>query len=540
LRTLCLGWREISPAEYADWHERYEEARATVTDDRQMRVDKLVCEIETRPGLRLLGATGIEDRLQDGVPETIQHLCSAGIAIWMLTGDKLETALNIGKACRLLTDNMENIILDGGPTEVLDALNSRARYPFGGQQTLTITGAALGFVLDDQDLSCRFLKFARSCRSVICCRASPKQKARVVELMKHSRTDNSCESNLALTSETEGTQQVVALAIGDGANDVAMITVADVGVGLSGKEGAQASRAADFACAQFRFLERLLLVHGRESYRRNAVVVCYNFYKNFFLVLPLFIFGFYSNFTGVKFYEEITFQMYNMAFTCVPIIFFALFDRPKYGLDMLQLDAVSYRPGLKQEYFNKRVFALWMVAAFVQALLLILLYAQIQHGSASRSPSASGISAMGVEVYALVILGANVTLMTRLTEPFPLTMFSIGVSLILYLPILFVAASLSDGAYGGMLSLISGEEALRFWVVAFLFVGAFLLAGEPLLACTEVSRGTSQEGAVSGRLREPRCQETFIGAADRSDAGSMELGNSLPYSSLQTPLGREA
>lgn len=100
--------------------------------------------------------------------------------------------------------------------------------------------------------------------------------------------------------EKEG---ISTLAIGDGANDVNMITSAHVGIGISGLEGQQASRAADYSIGQFRFLKNLLFVHGRESYRRNSYLILYMFYKNLFYVLPLFYYGFYSWFTGINFYD---------------------------------------------------------------------------------------------------------------------------------------------------------------------------------------------------------------------------------------------
>jgi len=76
------------------------------------------------------------------------------------------------------------------------------------------------------------------------------------------------------------------LAIGDGANDVNMITAAHVGVGISGLEGQQAARSSDYAIGEFKYLRNLLFVHGRECYRRNSYLVIYMFYKNILFVMP--------------------------------------------------------------------------------------------------------------------------------------------------------------------------------------------------------------------------------------------------------------
>ena len=115
---------------------------------------------------------------------------------------------------------------------------------------------------------------------VIACRVSPQQKADIVEMVRKR-----------YPSKTT-------LAIGDGANDVSMITKAHVGVGIAGREGAQAARTSDFAIGQFKFLKPLLLIHGREAYRRNSNLIGYTFYKNVLYVVVQFWFGFFSVFSG--------------------------------------------------------------------------------------------------------------------------------------------------------------------------------------------------------------------------------------------------
>jgi phospholipid-transporting ATPase len=120
---------------------------------------------------------------------------------------------------------------------------------------------------------------------------------------------------------------ITTLAIGDGANDVNMITSAHVGIGISGLEGQQAARASDYSIGQFRFLKTLLFFHGREAYRRNSYLISYMFYKNTLFVFPIFWFGFYSVFSGVPIYENYLYQLFNLQFTACPIIWFAIFDQ---------------------------------------------------------------------------------------------------------------------------------------------------------------------------------------------------------------------
>lgn len=139
----------------------------------------------------------------------------------------------------------------------------------------------------------------------------------------------------------------ITLSIGDGANDVAMILKAHVGIGILGKEGQQAARSADFAIGQFKFLKPLLFVHGRESYRRNSFLIIYSFYKNFLYIMAQYFFGFYSGFSGQVLYEKFIYQLYNITMTSWPIMWYAVSDfqherdRPEYNNEELRHDFVD-------------------------------------------------------------------------------------------------------------------------------------------------------------------------------------------------------
>ena len=219
--------------------------------------------------MTLIGATAIEDKLQEGVPETIEFLRQAGIKVWVLTGDKIETAVNIGFSCNLLTSSMEQILVTGVRTKNVeeDIENGLAAHKNGRNKefALIVSGEAL-LKIKDKILK-KFIKITEFCKVVIACRVSPQQKADIVKLIRdfkpHTRT----------------------LSIGDGANDVNMITAAHVGIGIAGLEGKQAVRASDYSIAQFSYLKKLLFVHGRECYRRNATLICFNFYKNVFCLM---------------------------------------------------------------------------------------------------------------------------------------------------------------------------------------------------------------------------------------------------------------
>ena len=273
LRTLVLGVRELSQEQFDDWKADHHQA-AIAIENREEKLDAVYNTIER--DLTLIGATAIEDKLQDGVPQTIANLQLAGIKVWVLTGDKQETAINIGYSCNLLNDDMwdEPYIVDGhtseevmkqliahrrsidrhlgsggGGEKVRDDLSMRtlsvastgadSLAEVSGGFALVINGHSLVHALTP-DMELAFLGVAEHCTAVICCRVTPLQKALVVELIKKYK-------------------EAVCLAIGDGANDVSMIKAADIGVGISGQEGMQAVLASDYSIAQFRLVRLLTL-----------------------------------------------------------------------------------------------------------------------------------------------------------------------------------------------------------------------------------------------------------------------------------------
>jgi phospholipid-translocating ATPase len=277
LRTLCIAQRELTEEEYQTWNTQHDIA-ASAVQDREDKMEAVADAIERE--LTLLGGTAIEDRLQDGVPDTIALLGDAGIKLWVLTGDKVETAINIGFSCNLLNNDMQLIVFkadddtpEGAERELnthlekfnmtgSDAELAAARKdhsPPGPGYAIVIDGDALKFVLEE-GLRQKFLLLCKQCKSVLCCRVSPSQKASVVQMVKTGL-------------------DVMTLSIGDGANDVAMIQEADIGVGIAGEEGRQAVMSSDYAIGQFRFLQRLILVHGRWSYRRLGETIANFFYK---------------------------------------------------------------------------------------------------------------------------------------------------------------------------------------------------------------------------------------------------------------------
>uniref|UniRef100_A0A8C5TCI2 P-type phospholipid transporter n=1 Tax=Malurus cyaneus samueli TaxID=2593467 RepID=A0A8C5TCI2_9PASS len=303
---------------------------------------------------QLLGATAIEDKLQDGVPETIQLLKLGNIKVWVLTGDKQETAMNIGYACRLLTDDME--ILEEkeelralgvssqprvlSPKDQIlhtgEVLMEKARWPW---QWLRCDSAEAS---QDQGglVEKAFVELASGCQAVICCRVTPKQKALMVQLVKKHK-------------------KAVTLAIGDGANDVNMIKTADIGVGISGLEGLQAVQCSDYALAQFCFLQRLLLVHGRWNYLRICKFLRYFFYKTFAGLLAQVWFAFHSGFTA-QVRDGWFLALYNIFYTAYPVLSVGLLEQDVSAKKSLEFPEL-YMIGQQDELFNYRIFGVTLL-----------------------------------------------------------------------------------------------------------------------------------------------------------------------------------
>ncbi|KAH6679777.1 P-type ATPase-like protein [Halenospora varia] len=366
LRTLCIAQKELGEEEYQRWNRDHELASAAITD----REEKLeaVSDIIERD-LTLLGGTAIEDRLQEGVPDTIALLAEAGIKLWVLTGDKVETAINIGFSCNLLNNDMELIVFKiddeqvataeaeleqhlktfgiTGSDEELKAARKSHHAP-APTHAIVIDGESLKLVLDPQ-LRQRFLLLCKQCKSVLCCRVSPAQKAAVVQMVKNGL-------------------DVMTLSIGDGANDVAMIQEADIGVGIAGEEGRQAVMSSDYAIGQFRYLQRLVLVHGRWSYRRVAETIANFFYKNIVWTFTIFWYQIFCDFDMTYLYDYTYILLFNLAFTSLPFIFIGVLDQDvsdKVSLAVPQL----YRRGIERKEWTQPKFWLYMLDGLYQSVV---------------------------------------------------------------------------------------------------------------------------------------------------------------------------
>uniref|UniRef100_A0A6Q2YMS4 Phospholipid-transporting ATPase n=1 Tax=Esox lucius TaxID=8010 RepID=A0A6Q2YMS4_ESOLU len=316
LRTLCLAVAEISESSYQQWLEVFHRASISL-QNRALKLEESYELIEKN--LQLLGATAIEDKLQDKVPETIETLMKADIKIWILTGDKhticyceLATRETLSHHCGMLGDALYK---ENDFALIIDGKTLKYALSFGARQY--------------------FLDLALSCKAVICCRVSPLQKSEVVEMVKKQ-------------------VKVITLAIGDGANDVGMIQTAHVGVGISGNEGLQAANSSDYSIAQFKYLKNLLLVHGAWNYNRVAKCILYCFYKNIVLYIIEIWFAFVNGFSGQILFERWCIGLYNVIFTALPPLTLGIFERSCRKENMLKYPEL-YKTSQNAMGFNTKV-----------------------------------------------------------------------------------------------------------------------------------------------------------------------------------------
>ena len=383
-RTLFVGMKVLSEKEYKIFNQEINKANIALSDR-----DKLINEIydKIEQNFYILGATVVEDKLQDEVPETIKNFRLSGMKVWMLTGDKMSTAYNIGISCNLITSTMkifticgkdiitdtqneiinkeecEQVILDfakeyrrfQGEHPSIDNINyaknkSIQKNSFG----ILIDQKAIKIIYESQDIQKIFLNIAKNASSVICCRVSPIQKAQVVKMMKNFDKDS------------------VTLAVGDGGNDVSMIMEAHIGVGIHGEEGMRAVQSADFAVGEFKILNRLIFYHGRYSYIRNSECILYFFYKNLVFTFVLFLYGFYCNFSGQTIIDDWFISVFNLFFTSLPLGVRAVLDfdvRPDDGYVVLKLLPFLYEETRDNPIFTLFNFILYVIKALIHCFL---------------------------------------------------------------------------------------------------------------------------------------------------------------------------
>ncbi|CAA0806700.1 Phospholipid-transporting ATPase 2 [Striga hermonthica] len=445
LRTLCLAWREVDNDEYQEWALMFKEANSALVD-REWRVAEVCQRLECN--LEILGVAAIEDRLQDGVPETIETLRRAGINFWMLTGDKQSTAIQIGLSCNFVSPEPKGqLLMIDGKTED-EVCRSLERVLL----TMRITNSEpkdVAFVADGWALEIAlkhyrnaFTELAILSRTAICCRVTPSQKAQLVELLK------SCDYRT--------------LAIGDGGNDVRMIQQADIGVGISGREGLQAARAADYSIGKFRFLKRLILVHGRYSYNRTAFLSQYSFYKSLLICFIQIFFSFISGVSGTSLFNSVSLMAYNVFYTSVPVLVSVL-DKDLSEKTVMQHPQILFYCQAGR-LLNPSTFAGWFGRSLFHAIVVFVITIHAYAFEKSEMEEVSMVALSGciwLQAFVVAIETNSFTILQHLAIWGNLVGF--------YVINWIVSAIPSSGMYTIMFRLCKQPS---YWITMFLTVAA--------------------------------------------------------------------
>ena len=374
LRTLVFCKRVLTPEEKEEWLTMFNQSQL-VMENREEELLKIAPYVESK--LDVIGITAVEDKLQPNVPEAISWLRQANISLWVLTGDKLETAIEIGKTSHVILPGADTLIL--AQKKEVDFFHQLEMYQNNFDSftepvlILTAETTELAFKYEDH-----FMDLALRCRAAIFSRVSPFMKAKIVSMVKNRK----------------GT---LTLAIGDGANDVGMIQEAHVGVGVKGREGSQAAQTADIAIPRFRHLIRLLAVHGGWGYNRLNKVAIFMIFKNFVFILNILWSAIDSLASPPDFYDDFYMTCFNLIFTLLPPFAIGFFEQ-----NLPQQTLLKYPQLHNTEKSNIQFpkLAYYIVLAIYQS---VAIYYVVRLGCSDSSLETNGTIAYFAVVYTVTI-----------------------------------------------------------------------------------------------------------------------------------------
>lgn len=352
LRTLAIAYREVPEEEY----ERVAEAIKRLDGKSAESLQQVTQQYRAlERHLTLIGATGVEDCLQDNVADTLASLRAAGVKTWVLTGDKVETAINVAQSCAHISENDRRMFMIGIEDNTtlqahLDECSRIISEPSYRDLTLVVDGTSMTQVLDTV-YAPAFVNIAIRCHAVLCCRLSPIQKAKIVKLIK------------------ESDERPITAAIGDGANDISMIQEAHVGFGILGREGHQAGRSADFAITKFSMIKKILLVMGHWYNQRLATLIQYFFYKNLVLGNIMFLFQIHTVFSTQSIFDSMYLTFYNLVFTSVPVLLLSVTEQA-WPSAVLYNNPPLYSGIKKNKLMSWPYFVSWCIAATYHSLVI--------------------------------------------------------------------------------------------------------------------------------------------------------------------------
>ncbi|KAI9149554.1 putative phospholipid-transporting ATPase [Paramyrothecium foliicola] len=509
LRTLLYAYRYIDEDAYANWKRIYRDAETSL-ENRQERIEEAGELIEQR--FELAGSTAIEDKLQDGVPETIDKLRRANIKIWMLTGDKRETAINIGHSARVCKPYSQLYILDVEAGDLHNTLKSTLDQVIQGTSphtVLVIDGQTLAAVDADEDMSVLFYDLTICIDSVICCRASPSQKAHLVNSIRRY------------------VPKSMTLAIGDGANDIGMIQASHVGIGISGREGLQAARVSDYSIAQFRFLQKLLLVHGRWNYLRTAKYVLATFWKEMIFFIVQAHFQRLNGYTGTSLYESWSLTIFNIAFTSLPVILLGIFEKDLEA-DTLLAAPELYTYGQQGRGFSYTQYAWWMLVGTAGSFATFYMMWAAYHTALFDEDTS--LYAIGVICFTVSVVFINIKLLIlELHTKTIITMAGFFLSILAWFLWQLIFAALRPATIGPYIVhdafIYNFGRQLKWWATVLVSLGVLVVAELVMQAVRRVYWPNDQDimQRIEQDAQAARKLQDQARAAERGETEGIEL-----------------
>ena len=425
-RTLMIAEKTITQDEYLKWSEKLRNGEMNLQKKHSL-IDSLYNEMEQ--DLLLLGATIVEDKLQENVPETIRDLRLAGIKIWVLTGDKADTAENIALSCNLISKTHKNFKICSHGEETS---NDKS---FIDNELTKFLNEFREYAFNEEDHAQNYLAENNNNNNNEHSNKQQQQQDKHKQQRSRNSSVNEDNSNMNISSEfssdidvnnpyynstpfsilieapilagifksVEATKQflrialfastviccrvsplqksqvvkivkehnkeAVTLAIGDGGNDVSMIMEAHIGIGIHGEEGLRAVQASDFSIGEFQFLRRLLLFHGRANLSRISQMILYFFYKNFLFTITHFFFAFRCLGSGQTIIDDWFITVFNLVFTSLPLGVQACSD-----FDIREEDGNIVKEMMPFLYKEARDQPLFVIQNFLTSLLKGLIF----------------------------------------------------------------------------------------------------------------------------------------------------------------------
>ncbi|KAF4627743.1 hypothetical protein G7Y89_g10411 [Cudoniella acicularis] len=398
LRTLVVGRKKMSVQQYKEFSTHYKEASIAI-NNRDAGMARVVSHYLERD-LELLGVTGVEDKLQKDVKPSLELLRNAGIKIWMLTGDKVETARCVAVSSKLVArgqyiHTIAKLKRKDNAQDHLDFLRSKT------DSCLLIDGESLSLLLTH--FRTEFISLAVKLPAVVACRCSPTQKADVALLIREHTQKRIC-------------------CIGDGGNDVSMIQAADVGVGIVGKEGRQASLAADFSITQFCHLTKLLVWHGRNSYKRSAKLAQFVIHRGLIISVCQTMYSIAIKFEPDGLYKDWLMVGYATVYTMAPV--FSLVLDKDVDEKLANLYPELYKELTTGASLSYRTFFVWVFVSIYQGGMI--------QGLSQILTEIDGPKMVAVS-FTVLVLNELCMVAFEITTWHPVMVFSLLGTLLLYL-----------------------------------------------------------------------------------------------------------